>query len=439
MVNTTDLPVPQVIEAERAVLGSAMAHTAAYERLRPVLEAEDFYRPAHALIWTAMATLHARGKPIDPMAVMLELRETGELARAGGGTYLAELVEAGATPAAYDAAVSVHECHRVRRLLQVHTRMGQIIAEQIGDHEALLSGLAREAINLEVLVDEHTGEAPIQGLMHWSEAWNRFPSESVGWLIPDLLVAEDVWMLLGGEGGGKSWLARQFALCLAAGVHPLHPGKRIAPLRTVLVDGENSPAMVAYESRVIGHQVARLGEFNDELAYLVHRQAGMNLREKKAARELERIVAQTEAQVLILGPLYKMFKRGKDDWEHAAEDVQGVIDRIRERYGCAVIIEHHMAKASSSGERRPDPYGSSTWMRWPSLGHTVTRVGPNAWELVEFRGNRLAREMPAGLSRNGPLPWMPIWTSGELDSLRWQPAARANKASGTAKSWGGQQ
>lgn len=422
------------VEAEQTVVGAAMFNTAAYEGLRQMVVGEAFYRPAHQLVWETIGVLYEAGKAIDPMGVMLELRETGQIAKIGNATYLHDLYSKGASPNAAWCAHRVSEMHRARRIQQTVTRLAQVAEESLSDHDAFLSGIAREAINLEILVDERTLDEPIEGLIHWSETWARYPSETVEWLIPGLLVAEDVWMLLGGEGGGKSYLTRQFCLCLAAGVHPFHPSKRIRPLRTLLLDGENAPSMVAYESRLIGHQVSRLGDYDDDLAFLVHRQDGMNLRDRKAALELERMVAQSGAEVVVLGPLYKLFKRGRDDWEHAAEDVQNVIDRIRRRYGCAVVIEHHMPKAGSGGERQLNPYGSSTWMRWPSLGHVVHRVGDNMWELIAFRGNRLVREMPRGLTRRGALPWMPVWTGADVDAMRWT-AKTTRRASAPADHW----
>jgi replicative DNA helicase len=50
-----------------------------------VLEEADFYRPAHRAIWRAMLRLADRGQPTDPVTVLGELDDRGELADVGGG------------------------------------------------------------------------------------------------------------------------------------------------------------------------------------------------------------------------------------------------------------------------------------------------------------------------------------------------------------------
>jgi DnaB-like helicase N terminal domain len=50
-----------------------------------LLEEADFYRPAHRTTWRAILRLADRGEPTDPVTVLGELDQTGELAEVGGG------------------------------------------------------------------------------------------------------------------------------------------------------------------------------------------------------------------------------------------------------------------------------------------------------------------------------------------------------------------
>ncbi len=76
--------VPHDLDAERAVLGSALIR----ERLSDVLgvvEATDFHLPAHDAIFAAMQAISAARKPLDVVTVMSALRTAGQLDRMEGG------------------------------------------------------------------------------------------------------------------------------------------------------------------------------------------------------------------------------------------------------------------------------------------------------------------------------------------------------------------
>ena len=76
---------PHNLEAEESLLGAMMlsreAITAAVEAH---IEAGDFYKPAHGVIYDAALSLHSRGEPIDPVTVAEELRRGGQLDALGG-------------------------------------------------------------------------------------------------------------------------------------------------------------------------------------------------------------------------------------------------------------------------------------------------------------------------------------------------------------------
>ena len=85
---------PHNLEAEEAVLGAVLAAGRLLAEVAALLEEADFYRPAHRAIWRAMLRLADRGQPTDPVTVLGELDDSGELADVGGGPFLHTLVEA---------------------------------------------------------------------------------------------------------------------------------------------------------------------------------------------------------------------------------------------------------------------------------------------------------------------------------------------------------
>src|SRR3989344_4689610 len=83
---------PQDIEAERSVLGALMLDKNAVVRVADVLQAGDFYNPAHTKIYETIFELFERGEPIDILSVTQRLKDKKILAEVGGSGYLTDLV-----------------------------------------------------------------------------------------------------------------------------------------------------------------------------------------------------------------------------------------------------------------------------------------------------------------------------------------------------------
>ncbi|GGL05358.1 DUF3987 domain-containing protein [Mangrovihabitans endophyticus] len=78
--------------AERAVIGAALLNPELLGDLADQLQADDFYRPAHAALWHVLLDLHTAGTAADPITVTAHLAEAGDLARVGAAAYLHTLI-----------------------------------------------------------------------------------------------------------------------------------------------------------------------------------------------------------------------------------------------------------------------------------------------------------------------------------------------------------
>lgn len=65
--------LPQSIEAEQAVIGAMMLEKQARKEARS-LNANDFYRPDHCLVWETILALEEKGEPIDLVTVSARLQ-----------------------------------------------------------------------------------------------------------------------------------------------------------------------------------------------------------------------------------------------------------------------------------------------------------------------------------------------------------------------------
>jgi replicative DNA helicase len=116
------------IEAEMSVLGSMILSTRAAEQLITTLTEDEFYRPAHRLIFRAMRQLVSNHKEIDLVTLRAELVERGNLADVGGIDFLIEIAEYVPSAAnAMDYASIVRDRATLRRLEESAGKIIEIV------------------------------------------------------------------------------------------------------------------------------------------------------------------------------------------------------------------------------------------------------------------------------------------------------------------------
>jgi len=132
---------PQDVLAEQSVLGGMLLSKDAIADVAEVLQAADFYRPAHETIFGAVLDLFARGEPADPVTVADLLARQGTLGRVGGAPYLHSLVAT--VPTAANAAYYgriVRDKAVLRRLVEAGTRIAAMgYAAEGGEVEDLVN------------------------------------------------------------------------------------------------------------------------------------------------------------------------------------------------------------------------------------------------------------------------------------------------------------
>lgn len=85
---------PQNMDAEQAVLGGVFLSNNVLHSIIDILVEEDFYSPAHQIIFRSFLDLYRRNIPVDLLTIHEELEKKGQLESAGGPVYLASLTEA---------------------------------------------------------------------------------------------------------------------------------------------------------------------------------------------------------------------------------------------------------------------------------------------------------------------------------------------------------
>ncbi|MFF0409151.1 AAA family ATPase [Kitasatospora sp. NPDC004745] len=409
-----DRPRPHDAEAEQAYLGRIITTANARVLLRdhPVAAA-DFYHPAHETIHDAIGAVADRGEPIDLYTVTAELQSRKALGRVGGGAYLATCVQA-----AYYGGDAEWLAWRIRDLAQRRALIetGQRIAQLgwIPDTDADAGDLAEKAVGLTRTVRDAgraAEDAPVVDMLDFLDG----PDPGYDWVSPGYLERGERCIWTAGEGGGKSVLLRQIAVCIAAGILPFD-GRPAAhgPKRVLVLDCENNVRQSRrHYSRLfeIAEQqgmAVRRGQFAFDL-----RPEGVDLTRAAGRAWLMRRVEAVQPDLLVVGPIYRLHEGDPNDERHARA-VTVALDQARLVADSAMVLEAHAAKGNGQGPRPLAPVGSGLWLRWPEYGMGLRPVEDarsaqedRARRVVLWRGAREERHWPAFVCQGaeGSWPW----------------------------------
>jgi replicative DNA helicase len=221
---------PQNVEAEESVLGAMLLSATAVGTVTEILDASDFYRERHALIYRAMLALWAKGEPVDAITLCDELDERGELEQVGGRAKIAEL--AALVPAASNVdhyARIVKEMATLRGLVEAGLSIARLGRERPGETADLVD--RAEQIVFELAQQRVTGDfSHIEALLkesferitHLYEAGAEITGIPTGFRELDKLTsgfqAGNLIILAARPSMGKSALA----LCAAANLGVRH-------------------------------------------------------------------------------------------------------------------------------------------------------------------------------------------------------------------------
>jgi len=122
---------PADLDAEAAVLSSALLSSEAFDQVQEIIEPIHFYADSNRRVWEAILELATNNRSVDVVSVAGWLRDKGRLDQIGGTPYLAQLVDA--TPAVAhveEHARTIREKWRLRSLIATCQRFA---AEGYGD------------------------------------------------------------------------------------------------------------------------------------------------------------------------------------------------------------------------------------------------------------------------------------------------------------------
>lgn len=214
---------PHSIEAEQAVIGGLLIGGNNFDAIADLIAEADFFRPEHRIAFSAVAWLADAGKPHDVVTVCDVLSARGDLDKAGGFVYLAEIARD--TPSAANIrayASAVRERSALRNLIAASQDIadaaydpdGRTASELIDEAQRRIleigeQGDAAAELHVESALKDYVEELDrryrCDGLAGLSTGFAALDERTNGLLPSDLVI------LAGRPGSGKTTLAMNIA------------------------------------------------------------------------------------------------------------------------------------------------------------------------------------------------------------------------------------
>jgi replicative DNA helicase len=407
------------LDAEKALIGELVYDHTKVRQAAAIVVPDDFSNVRLGNVFGLIAALVSSGGVVDGPILLGEVQQRSTAVRQdwpdardlvaliGTGSGAAGAVEGYARQIAEGA---------LRRGVAMEARR---IAQDAAEAEDTAT-LVDDAIHrLEAVRERHsTGDSAGQSLREVLDRCDP-ADEQYDWVVPDLIERMDRLILTGDEGAGKTTMLRQVAVLAAAGIHPF-TWEPMEPVRVTVVDCENSERQWRRQTRGLVTQAWRNGH-RDPAAFmhtvftiddesLTGRRGSIDLTRSHDLEALHRLLDEHPADLVLIGPLYKLAPRALQTDDEAAP-VLAALDSLR-AHGTALLTEAHFGNAGSgtSGPRDARPRGSRALVGWPEFGlcliHSTENPG-QACEVIRWRGDREPRPWPTKLWRSGPYPWTP--------------------------------
>jgi predicted transcriptional regulator len=336
--NGQSAEVPSFSEdAEQAVLSAMLMDSPAIAKARDLLEATMFYREAHRRIFVALVALHTRGDAVDPLTLSEELQRSGSLESSGGKDYVAFLVDAVPTAANVEYHAKIVRSKALeRRLSEIQKQSAEMRAANTPPAELL--AWQQDALR-EAGAKYGDAEAIERYLCLNDQELEELPP--IKFVLDKILPEQSLAELHGAPGSGKSFLALDFAMCVATG--RLWNSRAVSRGAVVYVAAEGS-AGIGQRSKAWKHARAYSGTAG---VFFITRPVNLRDRgdvdafvgaiERQVAKPVKLIVFDTLARCMIGGD------------ENSSRDMGEAIDgadRIRNALDCTILLIHHTRKES---------------------------------------------------------------------------------------------
>lgn len=319
-------------DAERAVLGALILEPTLAPTLAPHLTPDDFWRPAHADLWTLIHNLANRDEPFDQVTIAQAVVDAGLHKKLPGGpTYLSDLMQGCPNPTQATAyAQIVRDTARLRQLDTIATQLRNTArnatATDASRHlEQAFDDLEQIVTRWGPSTSSNSGLVDLSWLAGGTPPTVEPPTILRRTDGNALFYAGKVNGIFGDPECGKTWIAQ------AAIVEHLHAGGTAA-----MIDVDhNGPNHTAARLLLLG---ATLDHIADPTRFRYYQPDDAD--ELRAA--IDDVVRHTPGIVLIdsIGEVFPMLGVNTNDGDEVSTALRQICTRPADTGSCVITIDH---------------------------------------------------------------------------------------------------
>jgi hypothetical protein len=348
MTETFHDGTPRNLEVEAALVASIMMEPGALQHAIS-LAPTAFYSDRYRRVFLACAKTFAARGAIDPLLVRDELEESGDMQRIGGFSEFVKFTDpSGFTFKHAKHYVEILQREEARRAAFTAANELALISTQ-DDAPAILAAFRDRARKLEA----DAPRANLRRIVMEEVAFSVLPP--IPWIAEDWFGVGDSFVLAGEWGTGKSYLALDLAVSLAAGIPWLGHVTITTAVPVLYLDEENNETNARRRlSRVMrGRNIDPVDAARLQISYLTMNKIKLNSPRGKTV--VRREIEASRAKVVILDSVVRFARRVKStDNDALAEFHDDAITPLKADFGVAVFGIDHMRKPHEDDDKN-DP------------------------------------------------------------------------------------
>lgn len=261
--------LPHNDDAEKAILGALLLDPEAFDQISGKIKASDFYQRGHSIIFEAISYL--REGTLDYITLVDYLSKNGDLEKAGGVGYIAELTNQDTiVNHISNYAEIIKENSRRRLMYQLATKLTQDAFDKSAEIKDCLDNGAAELTNLYLEMDESGIDYSLSNIVE--QAFDRIVAKMNGELDDKLetgfsvldkycnggLSPEDYVIVAARPSIGKT------AFAISMMLNMINNGKKVAFFSLEMPGAKIATRMLSMDSKVPASKINTARFIDDE-------------------------------------------------------------------------------------------------------------------------------------------------------------------------------
>ncbi len=322
-----------IIHTEQAVIGALMIDNTALSKIEHFIHTDDFTHQQHQIIFNAIKTQIHQGWVADAVT----LNDVHGLDLGYLGTITKD------TPSAANIIAYAQK-------LKAHSHQAVTLANLKKITADLESGVTSSADSLQHLIEAQEKTTVRKGNKFMFTQINEMKIAPIDWLIDDFVEAKALVEVFGAPEAGKSLLAIDWGLSVAAGIPWQDCNTRQGSVFYIAGEGHNGLSR-RFHAWGVNNQV----DIND-LPFYPSQQAA-SFYNKNAAIEVEKAITlvvnktQQTPRLIIIDTLARNFGGNENSTEDMNLFINHIDTHLRDKFKTTVLLVHHTGHGSAERGR----------------------------------------------------------------------------------------